>query len=49
MEKLELQKDLVAVFRWTARFNMNEVASNYFSACLPNSDDSFYVNRAGIR
>ena len=48
MEKLELQKDLAAVFRWTTRLNMNEVVPNYFRACLPNSDDSFYVNRAGI-
>ena len=48
MERLELQKDLVAVFRWTARFNMNEAVSNHFSVCLPNSNGSFYVNRAGI-
>ena len=48
MERLELQKDLVAAFRWTARLNMNEAVSNHFSACLPNSNDSFYVNRAGI-
>ena len=48
MERLELQKDLVAAFRWTARLNMNEAVSNHFSVCLPNSNDSFYVNRAGI-
>ena len=48
MERLELQKDLVAVFRWTARLNMNEAVSNHFSVCLPNSNDNFYVNRAGI-
>jgi len=34
MERLELQKDLVAVFRWTARLNMNEAVSNHFSVCL---------------
>ena len=48
MEKLELQKGLVAVFRWTAKLNMNEAVSNHFSACHPNSNDSFYMNRAGI-
>jgi len=48
MERLELQRDLAAAFRWTARLNMNEAVSNHFSACLPNSNDSFYVNRAGI-
>ena len=48
MERLELQRDLAAAFRWAARLNMNEAVSNHFSACLPNSNDSFYVNRAGI-
>ena len=48
MERLELQRDLAAAFRWTARLNMNEAVSNHFSACLSNSNDSFYVNRAGI-
>jgi len=44
MERLELQKDLAAVFRWTARLNMDEAVFNHFIECLPNSNDSFYVN-----
>jgi len=48
MERLELQRDLAAAFRWAARLNMNEAVSNHFSACLPNSNNNFYVNRAGI-
>jgi ribulose-5-phosphate 4-epimerase/fuculose-1-phosphate aldolase len=48
MERLELQKDLVAAFRWPARLNKNEAVSTHFSVCLPNSNDSFYVNKAGI-
>ena len=47
MEITELQKDLAATFRWTARLNMHEGVANHFSACLPGSTD-FYVNRAGI-
>ena len=47
MEISELQKDLAATFRWTARLNMHEGVANHFSACLPGSTD-FYVNRAGI-
>ena len=39
----ELKQDLAAVFRWTAKLNMNEGVSNHFSVCLPNSND-FYVN-----
>ena len=46
MEISELQKDLAAVFRWTARLNMNEGIANHFSVCLPNSN-SFYVNSSG--
>ena len=46
MEINELQKDLAAVFRWTARLNMNEGIANHFSVCLPNSN-SFYVNGSG--
>ena len=38
MEISELQKDLAAVFRWTARLNMNEGIANHFSVCLPNSN-----------
>ena len=47
MEINELQKDLAAVFRWTARLNMNEGIANHFSVCLPNSND-FYVNGSGL-
>ena len=47
MEISELQRDLAATFRWTARLNMHEGVANHFSACLPGSTD-FYVNRAGI-
>ena len=43
----ELQKDLAAVFRWTAKLNMNEGIANHFSVCLPNSND-FYVNGSGL-
>jgi len=46
MEISELQKDLAAVFRWTAKLNMNEGIANHFSVCLPNSND-FYVNGSG--
>ena len=49
MERFELQKNLEAIFTWTARFNMNEAVSNHFSACSANSTDSFYVNRARIK
>jgi ribulose-5-phosphate 4-epimerase/fuculose-1-phosphate aldolase len=47
MEISELQKDLAAAFRWTARLNMNEGIANHFSVCLPNSND-FYVNGSGM-
>jgi ribulose-5-phosphate 4-epimerase/fuculose-1-phosphate aldolase len=47
MEISELQKDLAAVFRWTARLNMNEGIANHFSVCLPNSNN-FYVNGSGL-
>ena len=47
MEISELQKDLAAIFRWTARLNMNEGIANHFSVCLPNSND-FYVNGSGL-
>ena len=48
MEITELQKDLAATFRWTARLNMHEGVANHFSACIPDSSTDFYVNRAGI-
>ena len=47
MEITELQKDLAAVFRWTARLNMNEGIANHFSVCLPSSNN-FYVNGSGL-
>ena len=47
MERLELQRDLAAAFRWTAKLNMHEGIANHFSVCLPNSDD-FYVNGCGM-
>ena len=47
MEITELQKDLAATFRWTARLKMNEAVANHFSVCVPGSTD-FYVNKAGI-
>jgi|TARA_B110000438_G_C15731072_1_gene614240 ribulose-5-phosphate 4-epimerase/fuculose-1-phosphate aldolase len=47
MKISELQKDLAAVFRWTAKLNMHEGIANHFSVCLPNSND-FYVNGSGL-
>ena len=47
MEISELQKDLAAAFRWTARLNMHEGIANHFSVCKPNSDD-FYINGSGM-
>jgi len=38
MKITELQKDLSAVFRWTARLNMNEGIGNHFSVCKSNID-----------
>ena len=46
-EITELQKDLAATFRWTARLNMHEGVANHFSACVPGSSTDFYVNKAG--
>ena len=48
MKITELQKDLAATFRWTARLNMNEGVANHFSACVPGSSHDFYVNKAGV-
>ncbi len=48
MEITELQKDLAATFRWTARLNMHEGVANHFSACVPGSSSDFYVNKAGL-
>ena len=48
MEITELQIDLAATFRWTARLNMHEGVANHFSACVPGSSSDFYVNKAGL-
>ena len=48
MEITELQIDLAATFRWTARINMHEGVANHFSACVPDSSTDFYVNKAGL-
>ena len=48
MERSEILNDLAAVFRWTAKLNMHEGIANHFSACLPGSDGSFYVNGTGM-
>tara|TARA_B100001250_G_scaffold379109_1_gene369494 strand:+ start:161 stop:889 length:729 start_codon:yes stop_codon:yes gene_type:complete len=47
MSTIEILKDLAAVFRWTAKLNMHEGIANHFSVCLPDSNDSFYVNGTG--
>ena len=47
MEISELQKDLAAAFRWTARLDMHEGVANHFSVCMPDSND-FYVNGSGM-
>ena len=47
MEISELQKDLAAAFRWTARLNMHEGIANHFSVCMPDSNN-FYVNGSGM-
>ena len=47
MKISELQKDLAATFRWTARLNMHEGIANHFSVCMPGSSD-FYVNGSGM-
>ena len=47
MKISELQKDLAAAFRWTARLNMHEGIANHFSVCMPDSNN-FYVNGSGM-
>ena len=47
MKISELQKDLAAAFRWTAKLNMNEGIANHFSVCMPDSNN-FYVNGTGM-
>ena len=48
MEKLEVLKDLAAVFRWSAKLNMHEAVANHFSVCVPGSNEDFYVNGSGM-
>ena len=48
MEKLEILKDLAAVFRWSAKLNMHEAVANHFSVCVPGSNEDFYVNGSGM-
>ena len=48
MDKLEILNDLAAVFRWTARLNMNEAVANHFSVSVPDSSEDFYVNGSGM-
>ena len=48
MEITELQKDLAATFRWTARLNMHEAVANHFSVSAPDSSEDFYVNGSGM-
>ena len=48
MEITELQKDLAATFRWTARLNMHEAVANHFSVSAPDSSEDFYVNGSGV-
>ena len=39
---------LAAVFRWIAKLNMHEGLANQLSVCLPQSNESFYVNGSGM-
>ena len=48
MKRLEILNDLAAVFRWIARLNMHEGIANHLSVCLPQSNESFYVNGSGM-
>ena len=48
MDKLEILKDLAAVFRWTAKLNMHEAVANHLSICAPGSNEDFYVNGTGM-
>ena len=48
MDKLEILRDLAAVFRWSAKLNMHEAIANHFSVCEPGSNDNFYVNGTGM-
>ena len=48
MEITDLQKDLAATFRWTARLNMHEAVANHFSVSAPDSSEDFYVNGSGM-
>ena len=44
MEITELQKDLAATFRWTARLNMHEGVANHFSACVPGFPQLIFMS-----
>jgi len=48
MERSEILNDLAAAFRWAAKLNMHEGVANHFSACVPNSNEDFYVNGSGM-
>ena len=48
MKRLEILNDLAAVFRWIAKLNMHEGIANHLSVCLPESNESFYVNGSGM-
>ena len=48
MERLEILNDLAAAFRWAAKLNMHEGVANHFSACVPGSNEDFYVNGSGM-
>jgi len=48
MKRLEILNDLAAVFRWIAKLNMHEGIANHLSVCLPQSNESFYVNGSGM-
>ena len=48
MKISELQKDLAAAFRWTARLNMHEGIANHFSVCMPDSNNFFLCNTFSI-
>ena len=44
MEITELQKDLAATFRWTARLNMHEAVANHFSLAINADGSEFLIN-----
>tara|TARA_B110000444_G_C18676675_1_gene517785 strand:- start:83 stop:808 length:726 start_codon:yes stop_codon:yes gene_type:complete len=48
MKISEIQKDLAAVFRWSAKLDMHESVVNHFSMCESESTSNFYINKCGI-